>query len=516
MSVRRTAASVTGMISPRFLAILPLLAVTAFAATTDWPQWRGLNRDGVSAESGLLKEWPAEGPKLAWETKGIGKGMGSVAIHGGKIFVLGQRKGGQFIVAFDLATQRELWAASVSENGDEPTGTPTVDGGQVFAVSKDGKLLCCAEADGKELWRKDFAPDFGGKMMSGWGFSESPLVDGEKVIVIPGADAAVMVALDRKTGAVLWKAALPPNVGTHGQEGAGYTGAVISNAAGIRQYVTLIGRGVIGVSAKDGKTLWHYNRVANGTANIPTPLVWDDYVFCSSGYGTGAGLLKIVKSPADTKASPANDAAKVEELKKKLADLNAEIAQRRDARGKLKKGTPEYETADKAVQSLKPDIDKAQQALNAASGNAGEKVEIPPVPGSPVRAEEQYFLNASTFQNHHGGMVRIGDHIYAGTGHNNGFPICLEWKTGKVVWNKERGPGKESAAVIAADGCLYFRYQDGTMALIDASPAGYKERGVFKLPHVDGPSWPHPAIYDGKLYLRSQDVLMCYDVRAGK
>ena len=504
------------MIPPRFLAILPFLAVAAHAVTTDWPQWRGPNRDGLSTESGLLKEWPAEGPKLAWQASGIGKGMGSVAIHAGKIFVLGKRKDGQFIVALDLATQRELWSARVSENGDEPTGTPTVDGGQVFAVSKDGKLLCCAEADGKELWRKDFAPDFGGKMMSGWGFSESPLVDGEKVIVIPGADSAVMVALNRKTGAVVWKAALPPNVGTRGQEGAGYTGAVISNAGGIRQYVTLIGRGVIGVGAKDGQVLWHYNRVANGTANIPTPLVWDDYIFCSSGYGTGAGLLKIVKSAASAQAAPSVDAAKIADLTKKLADINADLAKRREARGRFTKGTPDYDTADKAVQSLKPDIDKAQQALNAASGNSGESAAIVPVPGSPVRAEEQYFLNASTFQNHHGGMVRIGDYIYAGTGHNNGFPICLEWKTGKVVWSKERGPGKESAAVIAADGRLYFRYQDGMMALIDASPDGYKERGVFKLPHVDGPSWPHPAIHEGKLFVRSQDVLMCYELRAGK
>ena len=503
------------MIPPRLLAILPLLAATAHAATTDWPQWRGPNRDGISAETGLLKEWPAEGPKLAWQAKGLGKGMGSVAIHGGKIFALGQRGGGQFIVALDLATQRELWATRVSENGDEPTGTPTVDGGQVFAVSKDGKLLCCAEADGKELWRKDFAPDFGGKMMSGWGFSESPLVDGEKVIVIPGADAAAMVALDRKSGAVLWKAALPANVGTRGQEGAGYTGAVLSNAAGIRQYITLIGRGVFGVSAKDGKTLWHYNRVANGTANIPTPLVWEDYVFCSSGYGTGAALLKIVKSDATPQPAPTGDAAKTAELTKKVADLEADLGKQRDARGKFTKGTPDYDAADKAVQALKPDIEKAKQALGAARGS-GENFAVVPVSGSPVRAEEQYFLNPSTFQNHHGGMVRIGDFIYAGTGHNNGFPICLEWKTGKVVWNKERGPGKESAAVIAADGRLYFRYQDGTMALIEASPNGYKELGVFKLAHVEGPSWPHPAIHDGKLYLRSQDALMCYELRAGK
>ena len=498
----------------RYLAILPLVTASAFSAPADWPQWRGPNRDGLSAESGLLQEWPADGPKLAWQTKGLGKGMGSIAIAGGKIFVLGQRPGGQFIVAYDVATQRELWAARVSEKNDEPTGTPTIDGGQVFAVSKDGRLLCCSAADGKEVWHKDFAADFGGKMMSGWGFSESPLVDGEKVVVIPGSDAAVMVALERKTGAVLWKAAMPASLGSRGQEGAGYTGAVISNATGIRQYVTLIGRGVIGVSAKDGQVLWHYNRVANGTANIPTPLVWDDYVFCSSGYGTGAGLLKIVKSPATAKAPPTAEAAKTAELTKKLAELNAEIKTRREARGKLNEGTPEYAKADEAVQSIKPEIVKIEQALGK-SGDC-ESAGIPPVPGSPVRAEEQYFLNASTFQNHHGGMVRIGDYIYAGTGHNNGFPICLEWKTGKVVWNKERGPGKESAAVIAADRRLYFRYQDGTMALIDAAPGGYQERGVFKLAHVEGPSWPHPAIHNGKLYLRSQDVLMCYDIHSAR
>lgn len=444
---------------PRFLSALPLLAVSlcATAALADWPQWRGTNRDGISPETGLLKEWPQDGPPLAWKLAGIGKGMGSVSIHGGKLFALGKRKEGQFIAAYDLATQKEAWTARVSEGGADSTGTPTVDGGQVFAVSKDGKLLCCAEADGKELWRKDFAADFGGKMMSGWGFSESPLVDGDKVIVVPGADDALMVALDRKTGALLWKAAVPEDIGNRGKAGAGYTGAVISNAAGVRQYVTLVGRGVISVNAQDGKVLWHYNRVANGTANIPTPLVWDDYVFCSSGYGTGAALLKIVKA-----------------------------------------GTPAPAPAAEATPG-KPAV-----------------TPITPVPGSPVEAQEQYFLNASTFQNHHGGMVRIGDYIYAGTGHNNGFPICLEWKTGRVAWNEPRGPGKESAAVIAADGNLYFRYQDGTMALIGATPDGYALHGAFKLAAIDGPSWPHPAIQDGRLYLRSQDNLMCYDLRREK
>lgn len=404
-----------------------LTGITSWAAADGWSQWRGPNRDGLSPETGLLKKWPQGGPKLAWNIKGLGKGMASVSVAGGKIFTMGSRKEGQMAVAYDAATQKELWATLVSKHGGEPRCTPTVAGGMVYSLSDDGEVLCCSAADGKEVWRKSYKDDFGGPPKPSWQFSESPLVDGDRVILTPGHPERFMVALHAKTGAVIWttKAKLEGN----GHDGAGYTGAVISNGGGVKQYVTMVGKGAIGVSAKDGKLLWHYNAVANGTAVIPTPLVWDDFVFVSSGYGTGAGLLKLTKD------------------------------------------------------------------------------------GGGVKAEEQYFLKAGTFQNHHGGMVRIGDYIYAGTGHNNGFPICIEWKSGKVVWDKGRGPGRESAAVIAADGNLYFRYQDGTMALISATPDGYKENGVFKLPFIDGPSWPHPSIEGGKLYLRSQDVLMCFDVK---
>jgi len=406
-----------------------LLAVSsALAAPADIQQWRGPNRDGLFPSTGLLKQWPQEGPALAWKLAGLGRGMASVSVAGGKIYTTGGRKGGQFIVAFDAASQKELWAARLCDKGGEPRCTPTVDGAFVYALSSEGDLVCVSAADGKEIWRKSFATDFGDPKKPNWQFSESPFVDGDKLVVVPGSAEAMVVALDKKTGNIIWKTAaeLPGK----GHVGAGYTGVVVSNAAGIRQYVTLVGKGAIGVDAKNGKLLWHYNRVANGTAVIPTPLVWDDYVFVSSGYGTGAALLKIVKGTGD----------------------------------------------------------------------------------SPVTAEEQYFLNASTFQNHHGGMVRIGDYIYAGKGHNNGFPICLEWKTGKVAWEKERGPGTASAAVIAADGNLYFRYEDGTMALIEASPVGYSEKGAFKLATLNGKSWPHPVIHDGKLYIRDQDALLCYSV----
>jgi outer membrane protein assembly factor BamB len=405
-----------------------LAALTLSVSAAGWSQWRGAQRDGVSTETGLLKSWPQGGPKLLWNIKGLGKGMSSVSVAGGKVLTMGSRREGQMILAYDVSTQKEQWAAMVSKRGGEPRCTPTVAGEFVYALSDDGEVLCCSLADGKEIWRKSYKSDFGDPSKPGWNFSESPLVDGDKVILTPGHPDHFMVALNAKTGTEIWT--LKAKLEGQGHDGAGYTGPVVGTGGGVKQYVTMVGKGAIGVSASDGKLLWHYNKVANGTAVIPTPLVWDDYVFVSSGYGTGAALLKLSKD------------------------------------------------------------------------------------GGGVKAEEQYFLKPGDFQNHHGGMVRIGDYIYAGTGHNNGFPVCLEWKTGKIAWKKDRGPGRESAAVIAADSELYFRYQDGTMALISASPDKYTENGVFKLPFIDGPSWPHPAIDDGRLYLRSQDVLMCFDITA--
>ena len=98
----------------------------------------------------------------------------------------------------------------------------------------------------------------------------------------------------------------------------------------------------------------------------------------------------------------------------------------------------------------------------------------------------------------------VGDYLYGGHGHKAGFPVCVEFLTGKVIWNGGRGPGSGSAAVVYADGELYFRYENGTMALIDATPEAYHLRGTFDIPNVEKPSWPHPVVTDGRLYLREQ------------
>lgn len=413
--------------------LMLILAVTAPLGAADqdhaaqWPQWRGPHRDGVSAEQGLLQRWGKSGPSLAWKTSGLGGGFASVAIADGKAYTMGQRDGKEYVIALDVVDEghRQAWATPIGQ-GDNNSGTPTVDGDRVYAIGPFGDVVCLQASDGKIVWQKSFTRDFGGSVPT-WKYCESPLVDGDKLICTPGGSKATLVALDKKTGELIWQCGVPSGAGS----GSGYSSVVVSEGAGVRQYVQLMGAGTgcIGVDARDGKLLWNYPRVANGTASIPTPIVRGDYVFCSSGYGTGSALLKLSKSDGG------------------------------------------------------------------------------------VKAEEVYFLNANTLQNHHGGLVLLGDYIYGGHGHNDGRPVCVELKTGKIRWGgKQRGPGSESAAVVCADGQLYFRYQNGLMALISASPKGYHLNGTFQIPDVAGPSWSHPVVADGRLYLREQDRLLVYDV----
>ena len=407
-----------------------LLLVAASAAADTWPQWRGPNRDGISLETGLTHQWTSTGPQLVWQASGFGSGYSSLAISNQKIFTMGKVGADSQLIAGNVKGGAQLWNVTVSTGAKAPNCTPTVDGDSVYALAFDGELVCADASTGREVWRKSFPRDFGGRMMSGWGYSESPLVDGEKLIVTPGSERAVVAALDKRTGRTLWSASMPRSVGSAGKPGAAYSSVVISNAAGIRQYVQLVGRGVIGVAADTGRLLWTYNRIANGTANIPTPIVKGDYVFCSSGYsGGGSALLRLSRQQDE------------------------------------------------------------------------------------IQVEEVYYKRSGQLQNHHGGMVLVGDHIYMGHGHNRGLPVCVELETGEISWGPERGPGNGSAAIVYADGHFYFRYENGVMALIEATPDGYNLKGSFQIATNNGRSWPHPVISDGNLYLRDQDDLLCYDVR---
>ena len=400
------------------------------AAGKDWPQFRGPDRDGKSSETGILKSWETKAPQLLWMGEGMGKGYASVAVVGDRLYTTGDLPGGQGVVAVNAKDGKVLWTTVLTEAVPKHMSagsrcTPTVVGNHLWVTTSNGSIACLT-TDGKLVWQKSFEKEWAGKMMSGWGYSESVLVDGNMALCTPGGPDAMMVALDKDTGKELWKCKVP-EFGNKGKAGAGYSSIVISMAAGVKQYVQMIGHGVIGVRAADGKFLWGYNNSANGTANISNPVIAGDYVFSSSAYGTGTGLVKLAKD------------------------------------------------------------------------------------GDGVKATEVYFLNADTLSNHHGGMILADGYIYCGHKQNGGDLLCIDIKTGKLMWGPVKAPGKGSAAVTYADGHLIFRYQDGLMVLVEATPKEFKLKGSFKPEFQDKESWAHPVVSGGRLYLREQDKLMCYE-----
>jgi outer membrane protein assembly factor BamB len=410
----------------------------AAGSVADWPQWRGPERNGKSPDTGLLQAWPEGGPPLEWRASGLGAGFSSVAVAGERIYTMGDLGDAQYVLALRREDGSQVWKRKVGPAWEDkylgPRSTPTVDGDRLFVLTTEGELFCLDAGTGKERWVRSLPREFGGAMMKAkgtyeWKFSESPLIDGKRVIVTPGAREAALVALNKRTGKEIWRSAIP-QIGERGADGAGYSSVVVSEAGGVRQYVQFLGRGVVGVEAGTGRYLWGYNPIANDVANIATPIIAGDHVFVSSGYGTGSALLKLGRT------------------------------------------------------------------------------------GDGIRAEEVYFLPANVMQNHHGGLILHEGYVFTGTGHNKGFPLSIEMATGKVAWGPERNAGTDSAAVAYADGRLYFRYQNGLMVLVDATPEGYRERGSFMIPDVERQSWPHPVIIGGRLYLREQDNLFCYDVRA--
>jgi outer membrane protein assembly factor BamB len=417
---------------------LAVLVLSAFAfpssASADWPQFRGPNRDAQSPEKGLLQAWPEGGPKLDWQTKGMGVGYSSVSIQNGRLFTMGDHGDDQFVIAVSLDNKAVQWKTRIGPAWTEDQyagarGTPTADGELIYAIGTNGDLMALESATGKVRWKKSMTGDFSGRMMSGWKWSESPLVDGDRLVVTPGGSDSLLVCLEKATGKEIWRTKAGP-MGAKGLDGAGYSSIVISNGAGVKQYVQMMGRGVVGVRASDGKFLWNYNKVANDVANISAPVVSGDFVFSATGYQTGSGLVKLSKD------------------------------------------------------------------------------------GDGVIATEQYFLDGRTFQNHHGGIVLVGGHVYGGQGHRMGLPICIEFATGRKVWGGDiRNAGKGSAAIAYADNHLIFRYENGLVILIEATPAGYREKGQFEIPDASPLNWPYPAIAGGKLYLRDQDRLLVYDIK---
>jgi outer membrane protein assembly factor BamB len=407
------------------LILILAMAVTAAtigapapAVVGDWPQWRGAERNGISRETGLLKLWPESGPKANWSISTLGEGYGSLAIRGDRIYVQGSNGSASTIFSLNRADGKTVWSAALGPKVDEgrgngPRGTPTLDDDRIYVLTENGDLACLRARDGSPVWRKNILKDFGGSNPH-WLISESPLVDGNKVIVSPGGRDASIVALDKMNGQVIWKSA-----GL--SDGPAYSSCIAADIGGVRTIMNFTARGAVGVRANDGKPMWRYDRAANGTANCTTPVFADNKVFFSSAYGTGGALLGL-------------------------------------------------------------------------SAQGGE-----------VKSQEIYFTK--DMMNHHGGMVLVNGYLY---GFSNSILTCLEFATGKKMW-ADRSVGKGSLTY--ADGMLYLFGEDNKVGLAEATPNGYVEKGRFSIADKGKPSWAHPVVAGGKLYIRNQDSLTAYDVK---
>ena len=396
--------------------ILSLSAVASNRAFDDWPQWRGLKRDGISAERGLLKDWPANGPPVAWRASGAGTGYSSFSAAHGRIYTLGARGGTEYLMAYDAATGKKTWETAhgrqfSNDRGDGPRSTPTVDGDRLYTFGGSGDMSVVDAATGKVFWKINLLEKLGGANIQ-WGLSESPLVLNDRILVSPGGRGASIVALSKTDGSVIWKSL---------SDEPGYSSAVLHEAGGVREAIYFTGERALGIDVDTGKLLWSYSQVANRTANIATPIVRGNFVFLSSGYGTGAALLELT-------------------------------------------------------------------------------------PGSKsIGAKQVYFTRE--MRNHHASSVLIGDYLY---GFSDAILTAMKFDSGQVAW-RDRSVGKGS--VVFADDRLYLYSEEGVVGLAEANPAGYREHGRFQIKAGRAPTWSHPIVSNGKLFIRDQDNIYAFDVR---
>jgi hypothetical protein len=390
----------------------------------DWPQFHGPRRDNISRETGLLKQWPPDGPRLLWTAKGLGHGYATVSISRGLIYTCGNVNDKTVITALDLdGKTRWRFDNGGAWIGSQPgaRGTPTIDGDYLYHENPLGDVVCLEARSGKRSWGLNILERFNSKNIT-WALAESVLIDGDRVICSPGGPEAAMVALDKRTGQTVWKS--PSAAG----DLAGYASPSLGEYQGLRMLFTLTSKAAIGVNADNGDLLWRFEHVTPFEEMITMPLYHDGHVLASTRTA-GTVLLKL------------------------------------EVDGK--------------------------------------------------RASVREVWRATKLDNQHGGLILLDGFIY-GSCHvnNNGRWMCLDFNSGAAQYN-EVGVGKGSLTY--ADGMLYVMNESGTVGLVKAIPSAHEVVSQFKLPGGgEGPTWAHPVVCGGRLYIRHSDLLYAYDVRANR
>lgn len=394
----------------------------ALLQADDWTQWRGANRDGRSAEKGLLSTWPEGGPQLVWQAKDLGNGYSTPSVVGASLYFL-SNQGDQTeeVIALSTANGSKQWSTKIGKVGANQgpqypgtRSTPTISGDALYALGSDGDLVCLDLKSGNKRWAKNLRSDFDG-VMGMWAYTESPLIDGDVLICSPGGGTATVVALNKKSGELIWKSALEE------KDAASYASPLVVEIEGVKQYILYLGKGVVGLRAKDGELLWRYSKTSDAQANIATPVVQDNFVYTAASR-VGGGLVRV-------------------------------------------------------------------------SGGKAEPKEI-------------YF--AKSLPGGMGGSVLVDGYLFGSASQVN---MCVDYATGDIKW-RERGIG--TSATCYADGKLFLHGENNEIAMIEASPVGYKELGRCVPPDApergNSKAWTHPVIANGHLYIRDQSSIWCYKV----
>jgi outer membrane protein assembly factor BamB len=562
-----------------FICAIALTALTQhalYSASFDWPQWQGPDRNAVSKESGLLKEWPKDGPPLSWKIQGLGGGDSTPSIAAGRVYGMSHRGADETVWALSEKDGKELWAVRIApaqpqnwpQSKEGPSATPTVDGDRIYVMGLAGNVACLQASDGKVVWQRSLVVDFKGRSPM-WSFRESPLIDGDKVICTPGGEETTMVALNKLTGQTIWKSHVPDRV-AGGQTPNRGPGGNRPNAMQSDPVLSTL-------DADQSKEI-----SADEVAAAPTALLKldknqdgklsEDEVSPQRGDGggqaegqrrrRGPGIMRMMKANS---ALDADESGTIEEAEIK----NAVVALRKldenkdgkltDEEAGMKSMSPPntgaaYSSAiaidfggqrqyvqllamtvagvsaadgkllwryDKPANSMRLNISTpiyhdGHVFAASAYGAGGGLARLTKTPTGGFTAEEVWF--SKSMENHHGGVILHDGALFGANGGNGGgYLACLDFKTGEVLWN-ERDSDKRrvtKGSVAFADGRIYYRTEEGPIVLIEPSRKEYLERGRFDQPaRTDKPAWAHPIVANGKLFIRDQDTLFCYDVKA--
>lgn len=616
-----------------------LMAVACSSMAADWPQWQGPNRDGKSADTGLLQQWPKEGPPLAWKIDKLGGGDSVPAVVGGRIYGMSHRGSDEVVWALSEVEGKELWvtrlgpafAQRTSQSREGPGCTPTVAGGRLYVEGMGGIVACLQAEDGKIVWQRSLTEDFGGRVPM-WSYRESPLVDGDKVIVTPGGADAILVALNKLTGETIWKAKMPDSPagasGAPGGSGGGRAGFA-GTGGGSPTVVTgtkdpglftseHFGMTAFSCKIPNGKYLakLYFAETYQGITgpgqrvfsfNVQGKEVKDFDVWVKTGGPNRAyietvpvevsnGEFRVVFTPKVENAA----IKAIEILPQTEGTASAATTVRikagsaatfTDSSGNVWQPDQGFEggmTNPMAVGSgagaggfgggrggpggfgglggggaayaspIAIDFDGQRQYVqltaraligvaasdgkflwrynkpangmglncstalyhdgmvfaSSAYGAGGGLVKLSKDADGVVKAEEVYAT--TDMQNHHGGMILLDGCLYGASGGNEGGALaCLDFKTGKVMWDlRQSGQRRAKGSLAFADGLLYYRMEDGAIVLIKPDPKQYTELSRFQQPdRTRLPAWAHPVVANGKLYVRDQDVLFCYNVK---